>query len=152
MRALTTEVCSDAGDSAPIAWHSSHFFIPTQPIETQVEDLFQQCSPSNDNLCLYGHPDGSWECALPCEEVGGCNRAGRYKATYLFHPSPAFPLGSLLDPNPNFWTHLQRSLFALHRCPQSFRNQRWASILPGERRQQPAPPACLCLCYSMALG
>eukprot|EP00899_Mesostigma_viride_P023686 jgi/Mesvir1/4501/Mv03781-RA.1 len=34
-----------------------------------VEMLYQMCDPERDNLCLYGHSDGSWEVALPAEEV-----------------------------------------------------------------------------------
>jgi hypothetical protein len=35
----------------------------------QVESFYTQCSPDRDNLCLYGQSDGTWEVALPCEEV-----------------------------------------------------------------------------------
>ena len=41
----------------------SHLYI------TQVEDFAKQCSPDQENLCLYGHSDGTWEVTLPCEEV-----------------------------------------------------------------------------------
>eukprot|EP00976_Prorocentrum_cordatum_P064576 1177548-Prorocentrum_minimum.AAC.2 len=34
-----------------------------------VDDFYKQCNPDHENLCLYGNPDGSWEVALPAEEV-----------------------------------------------------------------------------------
>ena len=34
-----------------------------------VEKFYDQCDPNQDNLCLYGQQDGSWEVALPVEEV-----------------------------------------------------------------------------------
>nr|GMC63865.1 PHD finger protein ALFIN-LIKE 2-like [Ipomoea batatas] len=34
-----------------------------------VEEFFSLCDPDKDNLCLYGLPDGTWEVALPAEEV-----------------------------------------------------------------------------------
>lgn len=34
-----------------------------------VEEFYSQCDPERDNLCLYGHPNGSWEVAVPAEEV-----------------------------------------------------------------------------------
>ncbi|CAG9461798.1 unnamed protein product [Pedinophyceae sp. YPF-701] len=34
-----------------------------------VDDFFDQCSPDRENLCLYGHSDGTWEVALPAEEI-----------------------------------------------------------------------------------
>jgi Alfin/PHD-finger len=42
-----------------------HYFS----IPLQVESFYTQCSPDRDNLCLYGQSDGTWEVALPCEEV-----------------------------------------------------------------------------------
>ena len=35
----------------------------------QVEQLWEQCDPAKENLCLYGYSDGTWEVTLPCEEV-----------------------------------------------------------------------------------
>lgn len=35
----------------------------------QVDQLWEQCDPSKENLCLYGYSDGTWEVTLPCEEV-----------------------------------------------------------------------------------
>lgn len=43
------------------------FFIYISSL--QVESFYTQCSPDRDNLCLYGQSDGTWEVALPCEEV-----------------------------------------------------------------------------------
>ncbi|PIA59433.1 hypothetical protein AQUCO_00400368v1 [Aquilegia coerulea] len=34
-----------------------------------VDQFYTQCDPEKDNLCLYGHPDETWEVALPAEEV-----------------------------------------------------------------------------------
>jgi hypothetical protein len=34
-----------------------------------VDKFFQQSDPERENLCLYGHQDGSWEVDLPAEEV-----------------------------------------------------------------------------------
>lgn len=34
-----------------------------------AELLLQQCDPQRENLCLYGHPDGTWSVGPPCEEV-----------------------------------------------------------------------------------
>ncbi|XP_044958097.1 PHD finger protein ALFIN-LIKE 2-like [Hordeum vulgare subsp. vulgare] len=34
-----------------------------------VDDFFDSCDPDKENLCLYGHPDGTWEVSLPAEEV-----------------------------------------------------------------------------------
>ncbi|KAJ8769474.1 hypothetical protein K2173_002964 [Erythroxylum novogranatense] len=37
---------------------------------TSDVDLFSsQCDPEKENLCLYGHPNESWEVTLPAEEV-----------------------------------------------------------------------------------
>ncbi|KAK7283173.1 hypothetical protein RIF29_12531 [Crotalaria pallida] len=38
-------------------------------LTTDVEDLFQQCDPDKENLCLYGFPSEHWEVNLPAEEV-----------------------------------------------------------------------------------
>jgi hypothetical protein len=35
----------------------------------EEEDLYQQCDPERENLCLYGESDGSWAVDLPAEEV-----------------------------------------------------------------------------------
>ncbi|XP_072975323.1 PHD finger protein ALFIN-LIKE 2-like [Typha angustifolia] len=34
-----------------------------------VDDFYAQCDPDKENLCLYGHPNDSWEVNLPAEEV-----------------------------------------------------------------------------------
>lgn len=36
---------------------------------TESDKLYNACDPEKENLCLYGHPDGSWEVGLPAEEV-----------------------------------------------------------------------------------
>lgn len=33
------------------------------------DKLYEACDPEKENLCLYGHPDGTWEVGLPAEEV-----------------------------------------------------------------------------------
>ncbi|KAJ3675342.1 hypothetical protein LUZ60_004384 [Juncus effusus] len=38
-------------------------------LTTEVSQFYQQCDPDKENLCLYGHKDGSWEVNLPAEEV-----------------------------------------------------------------------------------
>ncbi|CAH9113132.1 unnamed protein product [Cuscuta europaea] len=40
-----------------------------QALTRDVDDFFSQCDPEKDNLCLYGHPDESWEVTLPAEDV-----------------------------------------------------------------------------------
>ncbi|XP_078446811.1 PHD finger protein ALFIN-LIKE 2-like [Wolffia australiana] len=35
----------------------------------EVDEFYALCDPDKENLCLYGHPDGSWEVTLPAEEV-----------------------------------------------------------------------------------
>jgi len=39
------------------------------PLRCSVEQFFQQCDPTRENLCLYGEPDGTWNVDLPAEEV-----------------------------------------------------------------------------------
>ncbi|KAG9160198.1 hypothetical protein Leryth_021073 [Lithospermum erythrorhizon] len=34
-----------------------------------VEEFYSLCDPEKENLCLYGHPNDTWEVALPAEEV-----------------------------------------------------------------------------------
>ncbi|XP_050212208.1 PHD finger protein ALFIN-LIKE 2-like [Mercurialis annua] len=34
-----------------------------------VDEFYTKCDPEKDNLCLYGHPNETWEVALPAEEV-----------------------------------------------------------------------------------
>ena len=36
---------------------------------TDQDIFYETCDPDKENLCLYGNPDGSWEVALPAEEV-----------------------------------------------------------------------------------
>ncbi|KAK8611123.1 hypothetical protein V6N13_131185 [Hibiscus sabdariffa] len=38
-------------------------------LTTDVEELYRQCDPENENLCLYGYPSEKWEVKLPAEEV-----------------------------------------------------------------------------------
>ncbi|RRT85601.1 hypothetical protein B296_00002969 [Ensete ventricosum] len=38
-------------------------------LTAEVDDLYALCHPERENLCLYGHPDGSWEVNVPPEEV-----------------------------------------------------------------------------------
>ena len=37
--------------------------------KTEVDRFYAECDPDKENLCLYGNHDGSWEVALPAEEV-----------------------------------------------------------------------------------
>ncbi|KAF8394912.1 hypothetical protein HHK36_018851 [Tetracentron sinense] len=34
-----------------------------------VDEFYALCDPDKENLCLYGHPNESWEVTLPAEEV-----------------------------------------------------------------------------------
>ncbi|KAF4358746.1 hypothetical protein F8388_022513 [Cannabis sativa] len=34
-----------------------------------VDEFYALCDPEKENLCLYGHPNESWDVALPAEEV-----------------------------------------------------------------------------------
>ncbi|KAK1437130.1 hypothetical protein QVD17_02915 [Tagetes erecta] len=34
-----------------------------------VDEFYGICDPEKENLCLYGHPNESWEVTLPAEEV-----------------------------------------------------------------------------------
>lgn len=36
---------------------------------TDQDIFYETCDPDKENLCLYGNSDGSWEVALPAEEV-----------------------------------------------------------------------------------
>ncbi|KAF6153644.1 hypothetical protein GIB67_027511 [Kingdonia uniflora] len=38
-------------------------------LTNEVEDFFAMCDPEKENLCLYGHPNETWEVTLPAEEV-----------------------------------------------------------------------------------
>ncbi|KAI4329136.1 hypothetical protein L6164_021432 [Bauhinia variegata] len=38
-------------------------------LTTDVGDLYNQCDPEKENLCLYGLPSEQWEVNLPAEEV-----------------------------------------------------------------------------------
>ncbi|KAL8154265.1 hypothetical protein V2J09_012025 [Rumex salicifolius] len=38
-------------------------------LTSDVDEFYGLCDPEKDNLCLYGHPDESWEVNLPAEEV-----------------------------------------------------------------------------------
>ncbi|BBN01337.1 PHD finger protein ALFIN-LIKE [Marchantia polymorpha subsp. ruderalis] len=35
----------------------------------ESDELFRQCDPDTENLCLYGLPDGGWKVALPAQDV-----------------------------------------------------------------------------------
>ena len=39
------------------------------PPACSVDKFFKESDPERENLCLYGHQDGSWEVDLPAEEV-----------------------------------------------------------------------------------
>ncbi|XP_077216434.1 PHD finger protein ALFIN-LIKE 1-like [Tasmannia lanceolata] len=34
-----------------------------------VDEFYSLCDPDKENLCLYGHPNDTWEVTLPAEEV-----------------------------------------------------------------------------------
>ncbi|KAJ9693943.1 hypothetical protein PVL29_009765 [Vitis rotundifolia] len=34
-----------------------------------VDEFYKLCDPEKENLCLYGHPNDTWEVTLPAEEV-----------------------------------------------------------------------------------
>ncbi|XP_010920853.1 PHD finger protein ALFIN-LIKE 2 isoform X1 [Elaeis guineensis] len=38
-------------------------------LTADVDSFYAQCDPEKENLCLYGHPNESWEVNLPAEEV-----------------------------------------------------------------------------------
>lgn len=38
-------------------------------LTTDVDEFYALCDPEKENLCLYGHPNNSWEVTLPAEEV-----------------------------------------------------------------------------------
>ena len=38
-------------------------------LDREVDAFYESCDPERENLCLYGNPDGTWEVALPAEEV-----------------------------------------------------------------------------------
>ncbi|KAJ8764154.1 hypothetical protein K2173_005067 [Erythroxylum novogranatense] len=38
-------------------------------LTSDVDLFYSQCDPEKENLCLYGHPNESWEVTLPAEEV-----------------------------------------------------------------------------------
>ena len=39
------------------------------PPARSVDKFFKESDPERENLCLYGHQNGSWEVDLPAEEV-----------------------------------------------------------------------------------
>lgn len=65
LRALTTGTLLFLDSSLLLL---SHCLIVSLPL-SDVEDFYSQCDPERDNLCLYGHPNESWEVAVPAEEV-----------------------------------------------------------------------------------
>ncbi|KAF3667494.1 PHD finger protein ALFIN-LIKE 1 [Capsicum annuum] len=38
-------------------------------LTNDVEEFSNLCDPEKENLCLYGHPDETWEVNLPADEV-----------------------------------------------------------------------------------
>ncbi|CAI9273756.1 unnamed protein product [Lactuca saligna] len=34
-----------------------------------VDEFYSNCDPEKENLCLYGHPNETWEVTVPAEEV-----------------------------------------------------------------------------------
>ncbi|KAG6553651.1 hypothetical protein Mapa_004565 [Marchantia paleacea] len=38
-------------------------------LTSESDELFRQCDPEKENLCLYGLPDGGWKVALPAQDV-----------------------------------------------------------------------------------
>ncbi|CAN6874813.1 unnamed protein product [Brassica oleracea] len=40
-----------------------------QALSVDVDKFYSLCNPEMENLCLYGHPNGTWEVNLPAEEV-----------------------------------------------------------------------------------
>ncbi|KAJ9683838.1 hypothetical protein PVL29_016371 [Vitis rotundifolia] len=40
-----------------------------QALTFDVDEFYALCDPEKENLCLYGHPNGSWHVAMPAEEV-----------------------------------------------------------------------------------
>ncbi|KAL6128094.1 hypothetical protein ACLB2K_071451 [Fragaria x ananassa] len=38
-------------------------------LTNDVDEFYALCDPEKENLCLYGHPDETWEVTLPAEEV-----------------------------------------------------------------------------------
>jgi hypothetical protein len=59
---LTRPVTGAVVADAPVCWGGGASVA-------DVEKFYDQCDPNQDNLCLYGQQDGSWEVALPVEEV-----------------------------------------------------------------------------------
>ena len=59
-----------AGQEKSAARHIGVAVPTTQgALACSVDKFFQQSDPERENLCLYGHRDGSWEVDLPAEEV-----------------------------------------------------------------------------------
>lgn len=38
-------------------------------LTSDVDQFYSQCDPEKENLCLYGHPNESWEVTMPADEV-----------------------------------------------------------------------------------
>ncbi|KAL2337746.1 hypothetical protein Fmac_012192 [Flemingia macrophylla] len=38
-------------------------------LSQDVDEFYKLCDPDKENLCLYGHPNETWEVTLPVEEV-----------------------------------------------------------------------------------
>ncbi|KAK9161924.1 hypothetical protein Syun_002826 [Stephania yunnanensis] len=68
LKALTTGLLPTL--SLPSLSLSLFFLTRLWPyLAADVDAFYQQCDPEKENLCLYGHPYGSWEVNLPVEEV-----------------------------------------------------------------------------------
>lgn len=95
--------------------------------DLQVENFYNQCDPGKENLCLYGYADGSYEVALPCEEVG---EFVLKRGVELWKPCQDH-----LDarcPAPHAGTRCQTAVALRRRCPPSCPSLRWGSTSQGE--------------------
>ncbi|OIS98100.1 PREDICTED: PHD finger protein ALFIN-LIKE 2-like [Nicotiana attenuata] len=102
-----------------------------------VDEFYNLCDPEKENLCLYGHPNETWEVNLPAEEVPpelpepalGINfaRDGMTRRDWLslvaVHSdcwllSVAFFFGARLNQNERYSSKIQvlSSLFLLSSC------------------------------------
>ncbi|KAK3019015.1 hypothetical protein RJ639_003623 [Escallonia herrerae] len=108
-----------------------------------VDEFYGLCDPEKENLCLYGHPNETWEVTLPAEEVPpelpepalGINfaRDGMNRKDWLslvaVHSdcwllSVAFYLGARLNRNerlfPFFWLNRKRLFSLINEHPTVF--------------------------------
>ncbi|KAJ6690162.1 hypothetical protein OIU85_006442 [Salix viminalis] len=49
--------------------HSARRTALVRALTIEADEVYIQCDPEKENLCLYGHPTESWEVTLPAEEV-----------------------------------------------------------------------------------